>query len=364
MKIKKSLSEAKVIDLFCGIGGMTHGFVREGFDVVAGIDIDKSCKYAYEKNNGTLFIDKDIVDVTPKDILKLFGKAKVKILIGCAPCQPFSRLNLNRVSYAQSNERWNALEKFIELIKAVKPEIVSMENVKDLEDGKKYPIFERFVNALIQEKYKVSYRVVNASFYGVPQTRKRLVLLASKLGKIELIRETHSKENFVTVRDMISHLPPIKAGEGNDADPLHRSSRLSPLNQERIKATPKDGGNAKSWEDRLVLKCHSKKSGKSYMSSVYGRMRWDTPSPTITTKCMSLGTGRYGHPSQNRAISLREAALIQSFPENYKFVKETEPIIMTRIAKHIGNAVPVKLGEVIAKSIKTHLENLKLLQKI
>lgn len=345
----------KVVDLFCGIGGMTHGFVREGFDVVAGIDIDETCRYAYEKNNKATFVNKDIASVTAAYLKKLFADADIKVLIGCAPCQPFSTLNLKKASYTDKSERWSALEKFIELIKSVKPEIVSMENVKDLQDGVKFPIFSKFVDALDKEGYKVTFKVVDASRYGVPQNRHRLVLLASKLGDIQLIPETHSKDNLVTVRDAIASLKPIKDGEIDPNDFIHRSSKLSDLNKKRIIATPKNGGSATSWNEELMLKCHLKESGRSYQSSVYGRMRWDTPGPTMTTHCVSLGTGRFGHPTQNRAISLREAALIQSFPKNYRFAESSEKVYMTWLSRHIGNAVPVKLGSAIAKSIKNHL---------
>jgi DNA (cytosine-5)-methyltransferase 1 len=348
---------AKVVDLFCGVGGMTHGFVQEGFEVVGGIDIDGTCKYAYEKNNGATFFQKDIAEVTAGDLKRMFTGADVKILIGCAPCQPFSSLNLNRVGFTKKHERWNALEKFIELIRAVKPEIVSMENVKDLQDKKKYPIFGKFVASLKKEGYEVDYRIVDASRYGVPQKRMRLVLLASRLGKIALIPETHSKERAVTVRDAIGHLPTIKDGATDKSDFLHRASKLSSKNKLRIRSTPKNGGGAKSWSSDLVLECHRKTTGKSYQSTVYGRMRWDTPGPTMTTHCITLGTGRYGHPEQNRAISLREAALIQSFPRNYRFAESANKVQMTRLARHIGNAVPVRLGVVIARSIKKHISS-------
>lgn len=353
-KLKKRL-DVRVIDLFCGIGGLTHGFVSEGFNVVAGIDIDDSCRYGFEKNNKSKFIHKDISEVTSEEIKVLFGKRTLKILIGCAPCQPFSALNLKRSIYKKSDRKWESLGKFIELINDIRPEVISMENVGDLANGKKYPIFKKFLKSLRDNDYKIFYRIVDASRYGVPQKRKRLVLLASRLGNISLIPETHNKDNLVTVRDVISRLRPIKDGQTDKADVLHRSSELSEMNKKRIIATPKDGGSANSWDDELVLECHKKKSGHTYRSSVYGRMKWDEPAPTMTTHCVSLGTGRYGHPSQNRAISLREAAIFQTFPDYYEFA-EPQKISMTKTAKHVGNAVPVMLGQVIAQSIKEHLK--------
>lgn len=342
----------KVIDLFCGIGGLTHGLVKEGLDVIAGIDNDDSCKFGYEYNNKTKFIHKDILQVTAKEIDQLFGEKEktIRVLAGCAPCQPFSKLNLKKITRKQLEP----LEKFAQLIDETKPDIVSMENVSGLADMKKYPIFKTFIDTLEKNKYKYKYEIVDVSEYGIPQKRKRLVLLASKFGEIELIKRTH-KDNRVTVRDVIKNLKPLKDGEISLSDPLHRARKLSPMNLKRIKSTPHNGGNSNSWSESLILKCHKKESGKTYSSTVYGRMRWDEPAPTMTTQCVGLGNGRFGHPEQNRAISLREAAIFQTFPKSYKFINPNEPLVVSNIAKFIGNAVPVKLGLVIGKSIKEHL---------
>jgi len=351
--MKSNLKKIKVIDLFCGIGGLTHGLIKEGLDVVAGIDNDSSCKFGYEYNNKTQFIDENILNVNSAQINKLFGKEKgvIRVLAGCAPCQPFSKLNLNSITEKQLEP----LEKFAQLILETQPDIVSMENVSDLAVKGKYPVFEKFLKNLEDNKYNYKYEVVDVSEFGVPQKRKRLVLLASKFGKIELIKRTH-KNKKVTVRDVISYLEPINAGEVSQSDLLHRSRKLSSLNLERIKATPHNGGNSESWEEYLKLKCHKKESGKTYGGSVYGRMRWDEPAPTMTTQCVGLGNGRYGHPTQDRAISLREAAIFQTFPKNYKFVETNKKFIVSDVARFIGNAVPVRLGSVIGRSIKEHLK--------
>lgn len=352
----------KVIDLFCGIGGLTHGLIKEGLDVVAGIDNDSSCKFGYEYNNKTKFIDKDILKVTADQVNELFGSKKdsIRVLAGCAPCQPFSKLNLKEVTQKQLEP----LGKFAQLIAQTQPDVVSMENVSGLADTNKYPVFANFLKTLEDNGYKYKYEVVDVSEFGVPQKRRRLVLLASKLGEISLIKRTH-KDNRVTVRDVIKDLEPIKDGETSKKDPLHRSRKLAPVNLRRIKATPHDGGNSDSWSDDLMLECHKKESGKTYSSTVYGRMRWDEPAPTMTTQCIGLGNGRFGHPKQNRAISLREAAIFQTFPTDYQFVPLNEPIVVARVAKFIGNAVPVRLGEVIGRSIKQHLQkNGKERQKI
>ncbi len=343
----------KVIDLFCGIGGLTHGLIKEGLDVVAGIDNDSTCKYGYEYNNKTKFIDSDILKVTKNQINKLFGpkKESIRVLAGCAPCQPYSKLNLRDITEKQLEP----LEKFAQLIGEIQPDIVSMENVADLAVKNKYPVFKNFLKNLKKNNYNCKYKIIDVSEFGVPQKRRRLVLLASKFGEIQLIKKTH-KDKKVTVRDVIKDLRPIKAGEVSKKDSLHRSRKLTPINLERIKATPHNGGDAHSWDKSLVLKCHKKKSGKTYMGSVYGRMRWDEPSPTMTTQCVGLGNGRYGHPTQNRAISLREAAIFQTFPNDYQFSDPNKPIKISQVAKFIGNAVPVRLGSVVGKSIKNHLK--------
>lgn len=349
MKPKKKL---KVIDLFCGIGGLSHGLIKEGLDVVAGIDNDSSCKFGYEYNNKAKFIHRDILCVDAKKINQLFGDRNktIRVLVGCAPCQPFSKLNLKQITEKQLEP----LEKFACLIKETLPDIVSMENVSSLANIKKYRIFKTFIDTLKESGYEYKYEVVNVSDYGVPQSRKRLVLLASRFGKIELIKKTH-KNKKVTVRDVIKNLEYINAGEISKSDPLHRARRLSPINLKRIKATPHDGGSSRSWNKDLVLACHKKDTGKTYQRSVYGRMYWDKPAPTMTTQCVGLGNGRFGHPEQNRAISLREAAIFQTFPKNYRFIDPKGSIAINHIAKFIGNAVPVKLGSVIGKSIKNHL---------
>lgn len=344
----------KVIDLFCGIGGLSYGLIKEGLDVIAGIDNDESCKFGYEYNNKTKFIHKDILDVSTDEINQLFGNEKnsIHILVGCAPCQPFSKLNLKQITVQQLEP----IEKFARLISETLPDIVSMENVSNLANKEKYPVFQTFINALKENGYKYKYEIVNTSEYGVPQSRRRLVLLASRLGEIQLIKKTH-KDKKVTVRDVISNLEHIKDGETSKSDPLHRARKLSPLNIKRILSTPHNGGDSSSWDKSLILNCHKKDSGSTYKKTVYGRMRWDEPSPTMTTQCIGLGNGRFGHPEQNRAISLREAAIFQTFPNNYQFSDPNKPIVSAHIAKFIGNAVPVQLGVVIAKSIKKHIQH-------
>lgn len=348
---KSLLSKVKVVDLFCGVGGLTHGFIKEKFQVVAGIDFDETCSYAYEKNNKATFIHADLTKYSPKKIKKLFPKDSVKVLVGCAPCQAFSTYTQG----SKKNTKWKLLYSFGKIIEAIKPDIISMENVPNLLKYSGGVVFHDFLRILEKYDYSVEHKVVDAKDYGVPQRRKRLILIASRIGHIDILPETHSKKKLVTVKKAIGNLPKIKHGQTHRDDPMHRARALSPTNVKRIQATPA-GGSWKNWKDKsLILDCHKKETGKSY-GSVYGRMKWNEVSPTLTTQCTGYGNGRYGHPSQHRAISLREAAILQSFPRKYKFIDPEKEFSTSSIEQHIGNAVPVRLGVIIARSIKKHLE--------
>lgn len=343
----------EVIDLFCGIGGLSYGLKCQGMKILAGFDLDHTCQYAYETNTGGKFYYRDVKTISGDEINKLYSQKKnvIKVLAGCAPCQPFS-------SYAFKNknkdkDKYNLLYEFGRLVKEVHPDIVTMENVPAIASFKLKSVLADFVEVLQNEGYNVKYKVVYCPDYGIPQTRKRLVLLASRLGNIDLISPTHKKENYVTVKDVIGDLPPLEAGQGCPTDALHRCRALSPLNFQRLKSTPY-GGSWKDWPADLMLECHKKESGKSF-GSVYGRMVWEEPSPTMTTLCTGIGNGRFGHPVQNRAISAREAALFQTFPITYKFFPNEHEVSLTKASRYIGNAVPPKLGEVIAQSIKSNL---------
>ncbi len=359
MAKKLSHKDFSVIDLFCGVGGLTHGFVKENFKVDAGIDFDKSCQFAFEANNNAKFLYKDVTDLTGKELQSIYSKGKRKILVGCAPCQPFSiynHKNSNNKQRKTIDVKWKLLYSFADLIDDVKPEIISMENVPLLMKFNNGKVFKDFVSRLEKAGYFVSWSIVNAQDYGVPQRRKRLILLGSRHGKIELIAPTVKNGKYKTVRDAIGHLPEVEDGVSHPQDFLHRARKLTDLNKRRIQAT-KEGGFWRDWDESLWLECHKKDSGKTFRS-VYGRMKWDEVAPTMTTYCTGLGNGRFGHPEQDRAISLREASLIQSFPENYKFINPNGTFSSPSIAKHIGNAVPVDLGVAVAKSIKIHIEQI------
>lgn len=350
----KKIPKIEVIDLFCGIGGLSFGMKSKGFDILAGYDLDSTCQYAYETNNEAKFIYKDIKNVSADEIRSQFSKKAIRVLAGCAPCQPFS-------SYAFKNKtkdpnKYDLLYEFGRLVKEVEPDIVTMENVAQILSFKEKPVLQDFVELLKEKEYKVWVNPVYCPDYGVPQTRRRLVLLASKFGNIEPIPPTHTPDNYVSVKDVIGDLPELKAGETDKNDPLHRAKVLSPLNMERIRCTPY-GGSWRDWPEELILRCHKSEKGKSF-GSVYGRMVWERPAPTMTTQCTGLGNGRFGHPEQDRAISVREAALIQTFPKTYKFFADEEDVAITKASRYIGNAVPPRLGEVIAESIIKHIESI------
>lgn len=348
--------EVRAVDLFCGAGGLTRGLEAAGINVVAGVDIDPACEHPFTANNRASFLLKSVEDIAGSDFDSAFDGTTLTLLAGCAPCQPFSTYSRGKSSPA--DKRWNLLNQFCRLVKEIRPDLVTMENVPRLE---KQAVFRKFVSDLKTEGYNVFHKVVDCADYGVPQRRKRLVLLASRHGSIEMIEPTVKAGRYRTVRDAIEELTPLKAGETCADDPLHQSSVLSPLNLKRIRAS-KVGGTWRDWNTDLVADCHKRKSGKTY-PSVYGRMAWDEPSPTMTTQFFGFGNGRFGHPHQNRAISLREGAILQSFPPDYEFVAKGEPVYIKTVGRLIGNAVPVKLGKAIGKSIVRHVKNLEARQE-
>lgn len=341
----------EAVDLFCGAGGLTAGLQKVGLKVNAGYDIEETCRFAFEFNNQASFIKKDVSLVSGDEIIQWYKAGNVRLLAGCAPCQPFSKYNQGKDT--QLDKKWPLLYAFARLIKEVQPELVTMENVPEVV---RHKVYHDFIDGLKSQGYFIWADTIKCVDYGLPQQRKRHVLLASKLGEIKMIEPTHSIDNQVTVQDVIKHLPPIKAGETCATDRLHRSMALSEINLKRIRAS-KQGGTWRDWPESLRTECHRRTSGATY-SAVYGRMSWDKPSPTMTTLCYGYGNGRFGHPEQDRAISLREAAIFQAFPENYQFCPEDKPVNLTSIGKMIGNAVPVTLGEIIGKSFISHLKEM------
>jgi len=347
-KTKKSaIPRITAVDLFCGVGGLTHGLARGGVQVAAGVDIDPSCRYAFEANNSATFLERDVDQLEASEVEKFFDCGDVTLLAGCAPCQPFSTYSRSGRN-SEYESQWPLVLAFGRLVKKIKPDLVTMENVPQLMD---HAVFNRFLGDL--RGYKKWWSIVDCNSFGIPQTRKRLVLLASRLGSEELRLQAFNEQE-ATVRHAISTLPPIRAGERDPSDALHVAPLLSEINMQRIRAS-RPGGTWRDWPSELLATCHRKATGATY-PSVYGRMEWDKPGPTITTQCFGYGNGRFGHPEQDRAISLREAAILQTFPPDYDFAPDGGDIKFNRMGRLIGNAVPVRLGEVIGKSLIAHVQ--------
>lgn len=351
-KIKETLkaiekirsADIVAVDWFCGGGGMTRGLLNAGIGVINGLDSDASAERTYEENNrGCVFVKTDVRDITAAEVMNgiKLKRGQKLLFAACAPCQPFSQQNKKRNE--RDDERRPLMIDFSKKVAEIKPDYIFIENVPGLGGHFARDVYEQFKKVLEREKYWFDEGVVNAKYYGVPQNRRRLVLLASRHGQIRIPEETHGKGKtpLITVRDAIGNYPPIKAGESFDKLPNHVSRKLSERNLERISHTPEDGGDRKDWPEKLLLECH--KSRRGY-EDVYGRMKWDSPSPTLTCKCTSLSNGRFGHPEQDRAISLREAAALQTFGDEYVFYGGLDDI-----TKQIGNAVPVKLAEIFGR---------------
>ena len=341
----------KAIDLYCGAGGLTRGLRRAGWEVLAGIDIDGTVAETYERNNpGACFVHADLRRISDEDIRQL-AKAAPRgelLLAGCAPCQPFSKQRRTHGLGRHSDSV--LLGEFARLVVALRPGIVLMENVPGIASVQGFSAFRRYLKTLLDLGYEVDHRVLNTRDFGVPQHRRRYALLATSNGRSQLPAPTrnHLVSGDCSVRGAIQHLPPIEAGMAHTGIPNHCAAGLSPRNLERIKATPPDGGSRRDWPEhlKLGLACH-RAEGVGF-SDVYGRMWWDRAAPTLTSRCNSLSNGRFGHPEQHRAISLREAAALQTFPDDYEFFGTKN-----RVARWIGNAVPVSFAEALGRAAST-----------
>ncbi len=341
----------RVFDFFSGCGGTSNGFVQAGLKPVFALDFDRDAVETFQSNfRNTQVEHRDIRKLQTKSISTLIKDQKEAPILfcGCAPCQPFTKQNTTRI---EKDERAPLLNSFARFVKGHQPHYVFIENVPGIQKIKAKGAFDKFCRNLKKMGYSIATNVVAAQDYGVPQKRRRLVLIASRVGDIDLPNPTHGPEanrEYSTVEEWIRHLPEIEAGEEHPEIPNHRAARLSPLNLERIKATPV-GGSRTDWPSYLELDCHKNYNGHV---DVYGRMKWDTPATGLTTRCISLSNGRFGHPEQNRAISVREAAAIQTFPDEFVFTGS-----LHSQAKQVGNAVPAKLAETFGRHILEHWES-------
>lgn len=331
------------IDIFSGVGGLTEGLSQAGFDTKLALEIDETASEVYRLNHpDTVVITENIRKVSSSELNKKIKGNKIHLLAGCPPCQGFSSIRrLNRKNHVY-DERNNLILEFIRFVKIFKPYTIMIENVPGLIH---YDLFKEAVDVLIKGlKYHIDYKIVNVKDYGVPQKRRRLVLVGSKLGGIEIAPPVNERK---TVRDTIGQLP--NPEESND--PVHKIfPKHSQKVQTRIELTPKDGGSRKDLPEEYMLECHKKKNVGFY--DVYGRLRWDDYSTTITGGCLNPSKGRFLHPEQNRCISAREAALLQSFPVDYIFPNN---IPLSTLALLIGNALPPKFSYFQAENIKNHL---------
>jgi len=322
---------------------MSRGLQRAGVRIVCGIDNDPTVLQTYKKNVHERVICQDIRQITAAD-LRPFIPPKARLIISvCAPCQPFSKV---RKSGKRRRDRDLLLE-VGRLVRSLRPHGLIIENVPQIARSKSRGILGRFRTILTSAGYTFTMGVLDAQHYGVPQSRSRIVLFAVRGVRRTISLPSARKGNLTTVRMAIAGLPRIRAGGPPVHHRLHVAAALSVRNLQRIAATPRDGGDSRDWPKSLRLRCHVDSGG---FYDVYGRMRWDSPSPTLTTRCISLSNGRFGHPTQQRAISLLEAALLQTFPKSYRFYGTRG-----EIARQIGNAVPIKLARVLASSLVSQL---------
>jgi len=349
------MSNLKAVDFFCSGGGMSCGMLEAGINVLAGIDVDKSCKETYEENiTGAKFISADVFELKPETLekdLQIQKNDKDLILIGCSPCQFWSIINTDKNKSKQSK---NLLKEFRRFVEYFNPGYVVVENVPGVLRKKRESGLAGFIRWLNKNGFTVHFEVHEVSNYGVPQHRKRFTLIANRITS-NTISPIQIEKPKITVRDVIGEhngFPRISQGHKDSTKFLHTVAGLKKINLDRLALTPHNGGTRLAYVDneKLAPKCHKGKTDG--FRDVYGRMWWDRPSPTITTKFFSLSNGRFGHPEEDRAISLREGAVLQSFPKDYNFIATS----IAKTARMIGNAVPPKYAEAIGKAInQNHL---------
>lgn len=342
----------KVFDFFSGCGGSSEGFRQAGMDIVLALDINADAERTFQANfPEATFLRKDIRSVTVEELepYHRLCAGNPVLFCGCAPCQPFSQQN---TQLPEHDDRLLLLDEFARFVGHYHPEFVFVENVPGMQRVSKGGVFERFIGSLEASGYWTMAKRVYAQEYGVPQKRRRLVLLASRLGPIGFPVPTHgpptTRPKYATVGEWMKDLPSLEAGEAHPDDHAHQAAKLSEMNLTRLKAL-KEGQDRRAWPPELVLNCH--KGEYKGHTDVYGRMSWESLSNCLTTRCHSLSNGRFGHPEQHRAISAREAACLQTFPRTFTFHGP-----LASMARQIGNAVPVLLAERFGKNFIEHLE--------
>ena len=335
----------KAIDFFCGAGGLTRGMLDAGIAVVAGVDNDERLRKTYEVNNApSRFVAKDIADVDIRHLRDELGIQRMRspvLYAACTPCQPFSTLNTMK----GNDPRKSLLLDFAKLVDACPPDFILVENVPGISNAMSRGIYDEFSKALNRNGFRWDDAKLDAKDYGVPQTRKRFLLIASRHGQPALPR-IDGKVQFATVRDAISRYPVIGDGEQSTKYYNHVARKLVPHHKRIVAEVPLDGGSRRDISDTsILLKCHQRHPNAH--KSVFGRMAWDRPGPTLTSRCTDVYCGRFIHPEQDRGISLREAAALQTFGDDYEFFGKS----IHENARQIGNAVPVRLAEALGHAI-------------
>jgi DNA (cytosine-5)-methyltransferase 1 len=346
-------NEIVVFDFFSGCGGTSSGFRAAGLRTALAIDNDPDAAETFRTNfPEAAFIEANLARIAPSRIAAHVDSARTQgsrlLFCACAPCQPFSRQNM---ADRNLNRKRSLLLRFQVFVQTYRPEFIFVENVPGLQDpDESRAPFGPFVKELRALGYHVTYGVVDCRRYGVPQRRLRLILVASIFGPVTFPRPSFGAGTprvWKTVRDVIGDLPPVAAGEDHSRIKNHRAMKLSTMNLKRIRATP-EGGDRRHWPNKLLLDCH-RRDGAGY-TDVYGRLRWDAPATGLTTRCISLSNGRFGHPSQDRALTVREAASIQTFPRRFEFSGS-----LTSQAKQVGNAVPPAVARRFGVHLLRHL---------
>lgn len=339
-----------MIDLFAGCGGGSMGFVSAGFRIAAAVELDQNAAESYRLNLGVEPIVRDIRDVAGVELLDSAGlePGECKLVFGCPPCQSFTVLRRASAPTALDVVREMLPAHYIRLVAEILPEFVAFENVPGMVEGRGRAQFDNLRAELERLGYKVVWEVVDAADYGVPQHRRRLFVLGSRSGIPSLPAATHASSPsgghrpHVTVSEAIRHLPALRSGEADPADELHRARSHDEITLKRLRAIPEGGGRLDLPAD-LQLACHVDHKGHY---DVYGRMPWDRPAPTITSGCTNLTRGRFAHPTQDRAITLREAMLLQTMPSTTRLAGTGEGK-----AQQVGNAVPTRLAELLGRAV-------------
>ncbi len=327
------------IDLFSGCGGLSTGLELAGFSVIAAVEIDKIAADTYKLNHpDTKVFVENIRELSTDEIKTMLNGRELNLLAGCPPCQGFSSMRkLNRKDYIRDN-RNTLIEQYYRFVKDLKPQTIMLENVPGLAD---YYLFKQIVRQLQKDGYYIVYKVINVANYSVPQRRKRLIMVGSRLGVIDTALASNT---VTTVRMAFQN----KVLDNDILDTIypHHIPRI----QDMIKLIPKNGGSMSDLPSEYQLECH-KKSNVGF-HDVYGRLKWDDVSSTITGGCLNPSKGRFLHPEENRCISAREAALLQTFPPKYIFPVD---IPKTKLALMIGNALPPEFSRIQAENIFNHL---------